>query len=184
MKVASANVCLDDDTLFVGDECPQCFGHSYYPLRKWLSPLHSFNEIKEVHYAKRNLPIQEIREDSLHVAIGSSPLTAANADAIRKRFFHLYSGVKGTAITGCGVEPSKPWPRTGNNQSGKWVESKSRFKAWGDRLNAGIAKLFKMDNRLLKRGSEMPSEEHNCGDSNPQVLPKNKSKSKNRFSKI
>jgi len=59
MKVNNAVICLDCDEIFVGEECPYCLSHTYYPLRKWLEPLHSIKEIKE-----KSVDKNQIKEDS------------------------------------------------------------------------------------------------------------------------
>lgn len=104
MKIANANICLDDDTLFVGEECPQCFGHSFYPLRKWLAPLHSFNEIKEKQNAKRNLQIQEGRKESLLPTTHVDIIPDIGPEILSRLDERFFSRNKGPVVKGCGLE--------------------------------------------------------------------------------
>jgi hypothetical protein len=139
MKIANANICLDDDTLFVGEECPQCFGHSFYPLRKWLAPLHSFNEIKEKQNAKRNLSLQEKREESLWPTnfIGRVPKLEYITPGEQFKAFHAGQP---TAISHCdSAESLSATVGAGHHLCGEQMESESDLVERGDRSDAGNA---------------------------------------------
>lgn len=38
MNIRVAMLCLDDDEIFEGTECPRCSNRAVIPIRSWLSP--------------------------------------------------------------------------------------------------------------------------------------------------
>ena len=177
MKVASANICLDDDTLFVGDECPQCFGHSYYPLRKWLSPLHSFNEIKEVHYAKRNLPIQKRRKEGLCSFNNLDITIVEHSKSFGPLDKRIHTRNKGPIIRDYKKEPLSAPTGKGHYPGGKQLESESYILGGGHRSDANHAVVSIIDSWIQKIRAVLPRNKHNRRVQNPKALPTNKSKS-------
>lgn len=177
MKVCSAVICLDCDTLFESDYCPKCLSKSFQPLRKWLSPLHSFGDVKEEHYAKkRNLPIQEIKKDVV-LSIDSCPVDllfdSKDLDHFNQRF---HSRNYGPIIRLNKEESSKPETGFSYHNGRIRVEPESSIKKGGKRTDASDA-FFSKAFRILKGRFKMSSKEHSSGNCNPQVLSENQSHS-------
>jgi len=183
MKIANALVCINCDTLFVGGKCPACCGGKFYPLRKWLSPLHSFEDIKE-EYEKRNLLLQTKSERGVLSPGINFRNSITDSEKLRKLDEKFYSCNQGPAIKDCGTEPSATQTGQSNHPSGEQLESEFDFKSWCDRANANITKNFRVVSRLLKRGFEVPRKKHNCRVQNSKALSKDIALIENSVGKV
>lgn len=161
MKVASANICLDCDTLFDSEHCPKCLNKSFYPLRKWLAPLHSFSEIKEVrkHVKSSINPLQEksqgVFPNFIYPAICPNVLAntvpSANEEAVACE--------QSATARDNQAEPSESEARASDNHGGEQVGCKSGFKSWRHWFDAGYAFIREIV-WFYKRRLVLPSEEH------------------------
>lgn len=179
MKVNNSNLCLDCDSVFVGEECPCCLGHTYFPLRKWIVPLHSFNEIKEARDAskKSNLPLQKKPQGVLCSVTEPVTIHGFSADGNDKYIHNLQPGESYATNGDSGAESPEPKACFSYHKGRIRMESEGSFKSWSDRTHASATNILGVVGRLLKRGFEMPSKEYNSGNNYPKVLSEDKPQS-------
>lgn len=185
MKVANAVICLDCDTIFELDHCPKCLSKSFHPLRKWLTPLHSFNEIKEAHYAKkRNLPIQEGREESvLSTRPGfRNPIT--DPDELRKLDEGFCSRNYGPVVVNNQAESSESKARFSYHKGRIRMESESSFFKRSRWTHAGHAFYRKMVDWAQSCRSFLSREKYYRRDNDTPSLSENVPKFKSGVGKV
>lgn len=180
MKIANANICLNDDTLFTGEECPQCLGRSYYPLRKWLVPLQSFDEIKEARFAKRNLQIQEGSANSLLNTVDIPTHTVIDPSIIEEYLHRFPTSDKISFDRDYKSKPSEFEIDKSDYPSGKPMESKSSIEEGSKRVDAGNA-FFSKIFRIFKGRFKMPRKKHSGGYCNSKVLSEDQPKLASSF---
>ncbi len=161
IKPNNAHICLDCDELFVGEVCPACLGTTYHPLRRWVTPLHSFSEIKEArkHVKSSINPLQEksqgVFPNFIYPAICPNVLTdtvpSANEEAVACE--------QSATARDNQAEPSESEARTSDNNSGEQMGCKSSVKSWRCWLDAGYAFVCEIV-RFYKGRLVLPREEH------------------------
>ena len=141
MKVNNAMVCMNCDEMFVGEECPCCLGHTYFPLRKWFKPLHSFNEIKEAKdEAKKNrLLLQKGREESLHIAGGFDNSAYVPAEQDGEQLESVQPGEQATTGVYHKAESRQSEAGPSSDNCGEQMERKGCVKSWRSWFDAGYA---------------------------------------------
>ena len=147
-------MCLDCDTFFVGKYCPVCCNRFNHPVEEWLPPFCRFptkskryaeQRREELKNAKRNLPIQEVREGSLHPTDNHIPCFDDNPEVAKE----YHNGVSASQQTTTDYNNPKASSFTktceGNHTDGKFLGSKSNIKERGNRAHAdtpGISKIL------------------------------------------
>ena len=181
MKVNSANVCLDCDTLFANNECPQCLGHSYHPLRKWLRPLHSFADIKEA--KKHDLSLQKEREEGLSTALYIPGILELSPEEFERRIKEFQS--RGSCSVNGNSEAESPKSEVGigyypNRIGVATIDCVEQRRSW---LDAGYA-FYRNVVRFLKGRPILSCKEYYRRDYNSQALPTDKSKLESSTGKV
>ena len=187
ITVNNANCCLQDDVLFVGEECPKCLGRSYYPLKKWLKPLHSFASIREERHEehkKRNLQAQIIREGNILSADRLDPIGLLSTEEFKHRIAELQSRESAAAYGDSERQPSQPWPRKGDNTSGEQVATKCSISKRSHWFDASHALYCKVADWFLKRRLILSGKKYIGGYCNPEVLSEDEPEFASRIGKV
>lgn len=165
MNVNTANLCLSCDTLFEGEECAKCGDRMFKPLRDWLTPLVSFDDVKEAYNIEKNKKenkIQAGRSGNTH-SIGlyydrlTKPRTRVGCkESINKDDTATVD--KDNKKTPYELEVSSCYHRSGEQQ-----ESERNIKVRGSGIDAGHTPLGKVLCWCEQIGTLFSRKEHRGG---------------------
>jgi hypothetical protein len=162
MKVNQALLCLSCDELFIGNECPICLSIYYFPLRKWLPPLHSFKEIQEAKNAKKTSDNKTQKESEKSIYIVNNIDNAPLSDPY-KRVFGIEDVPKNKQerpTQNNSDESFKPKIGESYNFNGERMESESGLFSRSGGPHAGASIFRKVLHWLDKKGFILPRKEH------------------------
>ena len=123
MFLNNAQVCLDCEKLFIGDQCPRCCGRHFFYLRKYYPPMLRFGGengfVKEKH-----IQVQEGIQGLLPGIL--DPVISPNLPSIEREWGYAAALQTNAFNAGyeCGKEAGdRPQPRESSYQRGKLLEA-------------------------------------------------------------
>ena len=144
LNLRGANFCLDCEGIHDQEECPVCLSKYYYPLRKWIPLLFSFEEIKEERKngnKTSNISLQEKSEKSLCIDDHLNNIDYDNTDKTIHECKVIPTNRQRRLIQNNCVEPLEPWPRKSNHNSGKQLEPESYIIQGCNWINASFTRI-------------------------------------------
>jgi len=139
MFLNNAQVCLDCEKLFIGDQCPKCCSRHFFYLRKYYPPMLRFGGengfVKEKH-----IQVQEGIQGLLPGIL--DPIDNLNLVAIEREWGYAAALQTNAFDAGyeCGKEAGdRPQPRESSYQRGKLLEAICTILKGGYWANAGAS---------------------------------------------
>ena len=139
MFLNNAQVCLDCEKLFIGDQCPKCCSRHFFYLRKYYPPMLRFGGengfVKEKH-----IQVQEGIQGLLPGIL--DPIDNLNLVAIEREWGYAAALQTNAFDAGyeCGKEAGdRPQPRESSYQRGKLLEAICTLLKGSYWVNAGTS---------------------------------------------
>ena len=157
MKLNNAQVCLDCEEVYVGDQCPKCCSLNYFYLRKYFEPLQRFGGHYEPVTVRVFNPLPaNLRRIQGNITVNPDSFTA---DPACGEFVDDGPQATHAPTTGdCGRNPAGvgPAPSESGYQRGKLLEAVCTLLKGGYWTHGYIAtRVFCKGGRLKKHGGSI-----------------------------